>query len=148
VEISWLFDRTGVAGGSALNSSVRPVQPGERRRNSYTGPFQQSFRGIAFAVLRSAVDERIKPHVSGVGGDDIRRGLAEREGIPIGNTAGTTGNQVEIRVDPAGLNANTYSGTVTFQQVGNPMVQLSVPVTLRAEERRSRATQSAQRLRV
>ncbi|MBL8221730.1 MAG: hypothetical protein JNL62_21015, partial [Bryobacterales bacterium] len=47
---------------------------------------------------------------------------------PSETTAGTTGNSVEIKVDP-NIVAGNYSGSVLFQQQGNPTVQLSIPVT-------------------
>ncbi|MBS1830915.1 MAG: hypothetical protein JST93_36820 [Acidobacteria bacterium] len=47
---------------------------------------------------------------------------------PSETTQGTTGNSVEIRVDP-NIATGTYNGTVLFQQQGNPTVQLSIPVT-------------------
>ncbi len=48
---------------------------------------------------------------------------------PSESTTGTTGNAVEVRVNP-NIPTGTYSGTVLFQQSNNPTVQLSVSVTL------------------
>ncbi|MBL8175325.1 MAG: hypothetical protein JNK48_11695 [Bryobacterales bacterium] len=48
---------------------------------------------------------------------------------PSETTTGTTGNAVEIKVDPNTPTGN-YTGSVLFQQQGNPTVQLSIPVTL------------------
>ncbi|MFN7935776.1 MAG: Ig domain-containing protein [Bryobacteraceae bacterium] len=48
---------------------------------------------------------------------------------PSETTSGTTGNSLEIRVNP-NLPLGSYSGTVLFQQRGNPTVQLTIPVSL------------------